>query len=223
VAQKKNAYERRALIFLPMTIPSYWKQASRELAQRDRVLRRLIKIHSGMAMRSRGDAFMTLARSIVGQQISLKAADSVWQKLLSTVPAISAQHIAKADSTALRNCGLSSNKVLYLQDLAQSFVSGLLNVAQWKHLDDDELIAELIQVKGIGRWTAEMFLIFYMMRPDVLPLDDLGLQRAMSMHYNHNRPLSKLKMHAIAKEWTPWRSVATWYLWRSLDPIPVEY
>jgi DNA-3-methyladenine glycosylase II len=206
-----------------MTIPTYWKQASRELAQRDRVLRRLIKIHSGLAMRSRGDAFMTLARSIVGQQISLKAADSVWQKLLSTVPAMNPKHIATADSTALRNCGLSSNKVLYLQDLAQSFVSGLLDVARWKHLDDDELIAELIQVKGIGRWTAEMFLIFYMMRPDVLPLDDLGLQRAMSMHYNHNRPLSKLKMRAIAKDWTPWRSVATWYLWRSLDPIPVEY
>ena len=206
-----------------MTIPAYWKQASRELAQRDGVLRRLIKNHSGLAMRSRGDAFMTLARSIVGQQISLKAADSVWQKILATVPAISAQHIAKADSAELRNCGLSGKKVLYLQDLAQSFVSGSLDVAEWKHLDDDELIAKLIQVKGIGRWTAEMFLIFYMMRPDVLPLDDLGLQRAMSMHYNNNRPLSKPRMRDIAKEWTPWRSVATWYLWRSLDPIPVEY
>jgi DNA-3-methyladenine glycosylase II len=223
VAQKKNAAERGALIFLPMTIPSYWKQASRELAQRDSVLRRLIKIHSGLAMRSRGDAFMTLARSIVGQQISLKAADSVWQKMLSAVPSISAQHIAGADSAKLRNCGLSSNKVLYLQHLAQHFVNGSLNVADWKRLNDDELIAELTQVKGIGRWTAEMFLIFYMMRPDVLPLDDIGLQRAMSMHYNKNRPLSKLKMRAIAIDWTPWRTVATWYLWRSLDPIPVEY
>ncbi len=166
---------------------------------------------------------MTLARSIVGQQISLKAADSVWRKLLSTVPAISAQHIAQAHSAELRNCGLTGNKVLYLQDLAQSFVNGSLDVAEWTHLDDDELIAELTQVKGIGRWTAEMFLIFYMMRPDVLPLDDIGLQRAMSMHYNKNRPLSKPRMRAIAKEWTPWRSVATWYLWRSLDPIPVEY
>jgi len=206
-----------------MNVPSYWKQASRELAQRDRVLKRLIKIHSGLAMRSRGDAFMTLARSIVGQQISLKAADSVWQKLLSTVPAISARHIAAANSAALRTCGLSGNKVLYLQDLAHSFVNGTLDVTKWTRLDDDELIAELTQVKGIGRWTAEMFLIFYMMRPDVLPLDDLGLQRAMNLHYNNNRPLSKPRMRAIAKAWTPWRSVATWYLWRSLDPIPVEY
>ena len=206
-----------------MTIPSYWKQASRELAQRDSVLRRLIKIHSNLAMHSRGDAFMTLARSIVGQQISLKAADTVWQRIHATVPSINAKQIAKVESTALRNCGLSSNKVLYLQDLARNFVDGSLDIAKWKHLDDDELIAELTRVKGIGRWTAEMFLIFYMMRPDVLPLDDIGLQRAMSMHYNKNRPLSKLKMRAIARDWAPWRSVATWYLWRSLDPIPVEY
>ena len=90
-------------------------------------------------------------------------------------------------------------------------------------MDDEALIAELTRLRGIGRWTAEMFLIFYMLRPDVLPLDDLGLQRAMSMHYNNDRPLSKLKMRSIAKRWVPWRSVATWYLWRSLDPIPVEY
>lgn len=211
------------MIPLLMTIPSYWKQASSELAQRDVVLRRLIKIYSGLSLRSRGDAFMTLARSIVGQQISLKAADTVWEKILSTVPAISAQNIAKADSAELRNCGLSGKKVLYLQDLAQAFVTGSLDIAKWKRLDDDELIAELTRIKGIGRWTAEMFLIFYMMRPDVLPLDDIGLQRAMSMHYNNNRPLSMHRMRAIAKNWTPWRSVATWYLWRSVEPIPVEY
>lgn len=206
-----------------MTTPAFWKQASQELEQRDSVLRRLIKIHRGLVIRSRGDAFVTLSRSIVGQQISVKAAETVWEKLLSTVPAISAQHIAGADGTKLRNCGLSGNKVLYLQNLAQHFVNGSLNVANWERLSDEELVAELIQVKGIGRWTADMFLIFYMMRPDVLPLDDIGLQRAMSMHYNKNRPLSKLKMRAIAKDWVPWRSVATWYLWRSLDPIPVEY
>ena len=174
-------------------------------------------------MRSRGDAFMTLSRSIVGQQISLKAAETVWGKLVSTVPAISAQHVAKVDGAALRNCGLSSKKVSCLQDLAHRFINGSLNLANWERLSDEELVAELIQVKGIGRWTADMFLIFYMMRPDVLPLDDIGLQRAMSMHYNKNRPLSKLKIRAIAKDWVPWRSVATWYLWRSLDPTPVEY
>jgi len=206
-----------------VTVPSYWKQASRELAQRDRVLKRLVRVHSGVSLRGRGDAFMTLARSIVGQQISLKAADTVWQKLLRTVPAISPMHIAGADGADLRNCGLSGKKVLYLQDLARSFVYGTLDISRWDRLDDEELIAELTRVKGIGRWTAEMFLIFYMMRPDVLPLGDIGLQRAMSQHYNNDRPLSVRRMRAIAKNWVPWRSVATWYLWRSLDPVPVEY
>jgi DNA-3-methyladenine glycosylase II len=90
-------------------------------------------------------------------------------------------------------------------------------------MDDEAVIADLMQVKGIGRWTAEMFLIFNMLRPDVLPVDDFGLQRAMSMFYNEGEPLSKLKIRAIGNQWQPWRSVATWYLWRSLDPSPVEY
>jgi len=127
------------------------------------------------------------------------------------------------DIEALRACGLSRTKVAYLQDLARHFVEERLNIARWDEMSDDEMIAELTQVRGIGRWTSEMFLIFYMMRPDVLPLDDIGLQRAMSLHYNQGKPLSKLKINSLAKRWTPWRSVATWYMWRSLDAIPVEY
>ena len=127
------------------------------------------------------------------------------------------------DTERLRGCGLSGQKVIYLRDLAARFQSGALDVAPWSQLDDETLIVELTQVKGIGRWTAEMFLIFYMARPDVLPLDDIGLQRAMSLHYNRGKPLSRLKMRRIGNNWAPWRSVATWYLWRSLDPIPVEY
>ncbi|MGZ8265359.1 MAG: DNA-3-methyladenine glycosylase family protein, partial [Burkholderiales bacterium] len=102
-------------------------------------------------------------------------------------------------------------------------LSGALEPARWRALDDETLVAELTQVKGIGRWTAEMFLIFYMTRPDVFPLDDIGLQRAMSLHYNAGKPLTKLRMRRIGKAWAPWRSVATWYMWRSLDPLPVEY
>ena len=103
------------------------------------------------------------------------------------------------------------------------FADGTLNSAAWIEMDDEALIDQLTQIKGIGRWTAEMFLIFHMLRPDVLPMDDLGLQRALSMHYNANQPVSRLKMRAIAKPWQTWRSVATWYLWRSLEPVPVEY
>ena len=206
-----------------MTFPEYWDQAARELAARDRVLSKLTTRHDGLALGSRGDAFSTLARAIVGQQISVKAAQTVWERLVAEVSAVTPANIAAADLARLRTCGLSGQKSAYLLDLAGRFVSGALDPGRWSALDDEALIEELIQVKGIGRWTAEMFLIFYMARPDVLPLDDIGLQRAMSLHYNAGRPLSKLKMRRIAKAWAPWRSVATWYLWRSLDPIPVVY
>lgn len=203
--------------------PDYWKQATREIAARDAVLKKLITKFKSLALGSRGDAFATLARAIVGQQISVKAAQSVWNRLTADLAAVSPATIVRAEAARLRGCGLSSRKVIYLQELAAHFHSGALAVDNWSQLDDEALIDELTQVKGIGRWTAEMFLIFYMARPDVLPLDDIGLQRAMSLHYNQGRPLSRLKMRRIGGTWAPWRSVATWYLWRSLDPIPVEY
>lgn len=206
-----------------MAVPDYWKQATRELSASDPVIKKLAARSRGLTLRSRGDAFNTLARSIVGQQISVKAAQSVWDKLTAIVPEMLPEMIHAHDADALRLCGLSRSKVVYLHDLARHFVEGRMRVARWKEMSDDELISELTQVRGVGRWTAEMFLIFYMSRPDVLPLDDIGLQRAMSLHYNEGKPLSKLKINAIAKSWKPWRSVATWYMWRSLDPVPVEY
>ena len=206
-----------------MKVPDYWHHAARELAARDKVLSTLTTRFQGLAMGSRGDAFATLARAIVGQQISVKAAQSVWDRLVTEMKAVTPANLSKAKIVRLRSCGLSGQKSAYLLDLAQRFHSGALEPARWTDLDDEALIVELTQVKGIGRWTAEMFLIFYMARPDVLPVDDIGLQRAMSVHYNAGRPVSKLKMRRIAKAWSPWRSVATWYLWRSLDPLPVEY
>lgn len=206
-----------------MTVPVYWKQATRELSRRDAVIKKLVATSRGLALKSRGDAFQTLTRSIVGQQISVKAAESVWQRLTAAVPAIRPDAIHAHDAEALRACGLSRSKVVYLQDLARHFVEKTLDFDNWERLSDEELIADLTRVRGIGRWTAEMFLIFYMTRPDVLPVDDIGLQRAMSLHYNRGRPLSQSKIRTIAKRWLPWRSVATWYMWRSLDPVPVEY
>ena len=203
-----------------MTAPAYWDEATRELASRDTVLSRLVTRYQALALGSRGDAFSTLARAIVGQQISVKAAQSVWGRVLTEVKQMAPVHFVQADSARLRACGLSGQKTAYLLDLARAFHSGSLDPASWTGLDDEALIAELTQVKGIGRWTAEMFLIFYMARPDVLPIDDVGLQRAMSLHYNSGRPVSKLKMQRIGKGWAPWRSVATWYLWRSLEPLP---
>jgi len=200
--------------------PSYWNVATGELARRDPVLRILIRNHEGPQLESRGDAFTILARSIIGEQISVQTAESVWQKLLESVGALGPAAIVRMDPSKLRACGLSSKKSNYLVDLAEHFLDGSLAQQQWSERDDEQLIAELTKVKGIGRWTAEMFLIFFMMRPDILPADDIGLQRAMSLHYNNGKPLSKLKIRQIATEWQPWRTVATWYLWRSLDPIP---
>jgi DNA-3-methyladenine glycosylase II len=204
-------------------LPAYWQQATTELAERDQVLRELLKRFPEVQLSSRGDAFGTLARSIVGQQISIKASDTVWKKVLTAVPELSPSAMAVMEDAALGACGLSQRKVSYLKDLALHFLDGSLDPARWHAMEDAAIIAELTEIRGIGRWTAEMFLIFNLLRPDVLPLDDLGLQRAMSLHYQQGEPLSKLKMSAISANWKPWRSVATWYLWRSLDPAPVAY
>ena len=206
-----------------MRTPEYWLQATRELAGRDAVLGGLIDRFQGLALGSRGDAFSTLARSIVGQQISVKAAQSVWNRLTGRLGTVTSESLARARKPTLRNCGLSGQKAGYLKDLAGKFRDGTLDASHWGALDNETLIVELTRVKGIGRWTAEMFLMFHLARPDVLPLGDLGLQRAMRLHYNRGRSLSIARMQKIGAAWAPWRTVATWYLWRSLDPVPVEY
>ena len=205
-----------------LMLPRYWPAAISELARRDAVLKVFIQRCRGLPVGSRGDAFQTLARAIVGQQISVKAAQSVWNRIALELGAVTPAGVLGAGSEALRECGLSRQKVLYLHDLAQRFASGALDVSGWRRLDDEALIVELTRVKGIGRWTAEMFLIFFMARPDVLPLDDVGLQRAMKLHYGRGRALTRSRMGNIAAGWAPWRSVATWYLWRSLDPVAAD-
>lgn len=207
----------------PKVTPSYWKAAVGELKEQDRILGKLISDYEGEMLCSQGDAFTTLTRAIVGQQISVKAAASVWYKLTLQLTEISPHIVFSADTDLLRTCGLSARKASYIKDLSAHFLTGIYDEAQWQSMDDESLIKLLIQFKGIGRWTAEMFLIFYMLRPDVLPLDDIGLQRAISIHYNQNKVVDKHLTKEIAKKWQPWRSVATWYLWRSLDPIPVAY
>ena len=203
--------------------PPYWKRAARELSAADPVLGALIVQYKGLTLASRGDAFQTLARSIVGQQISVKAAQSVWDRFVTAVGEMQPKRVLRLSVEQLRGCGLSGQKVNYLRDLSARFAEGAIDVSRWHDMEDESLIDELTEVKGIGRWTAEMFLIFYLTRPDVFPLADIGLQRAMQLHYNKGRELSDRRIAALGKLWSPWRSVATWYLWRSLDPIPVEY
>lgn len=206
-----------------MATPRYWSRAIRELGSRDPVLHRVIGRYPGERLRSREEPFTTLARSIVGQQISVNAADALWRRLEGALDVIEPRALAAAAVEDLRAAGLSRGKAAYLTDLGRRFRDGGVDPARWRRLDDEALIAELVQVRGVGRWTAEMVLIFNQLRPDVLPLDDVGLRRAAGLAYGHDGTLSKNALATLAEPWRPWRSVATWYLWRSLDPVPVSY
>ncbi|MGA0613037.1 DNA-3-methyladenine glycosylase family protein [Caldimonas sp. KR1-144] len=207
-----------------LVTPDYWDEACKHLSRRDRVMRKLIPQFGEARLQSRGDAFTTLARSIVGQQISVKAAQSVWERFAALLPArIAPLAVLELDPTSMRSVGLSARKVDYLLDLARHFEDGTVHVKRWADMDDEAIIEELVAIRGIGRWTAEMFLIFHLMRPNVLPLDDLGLLKGISVNYFSGEPVSRVEAREVGDAWSPYRSVATWYLWRSLDPLPVDY
>ena len=203
--------------------PEYWDRAKRALSRKDVVLKNIIRARPGVHLVRRGEPFLTLARAICGQQIAVKAAQSVWDRVVACCSEVTPERVLAVDRKKLRACGLSDRKTEYIADLAQHFADGAIHVHRWPGMSDEEIIAELVRVRGIGRWTAEMFLIFNLLRPDVLPLDDLGLQKAIRVSYYKKRPVSLRTMRKLGESWRPWRSVATWYLWRSLDPVPVEY
>jgi DNA-3-methyladenine glycosylase II len=206
-----------------VTRPAYWDKACADLVKRDRILKKLIPKFGPVHLMSRGDPFVTLARSVVGQQISVASAQAAWQRVESACPKLVPQQFIKLGQDKLMACGLSKRKAEYILDLAEHFVSGALHVGKWTSMEDEAVIAELTQIRGIGRWTAEMFLIFNLSRPDVLPLDDLGLIRAISLNYFSGEPVTRSEAREVAANWEPWRTVATWYMWRSLDPLPVDY
>lgn len=191
--------------------------------KRDRIMRKLIPQFGDMHLTGRSEAFTTLARSIISQQISVKAAESVWQRVIEVCPKCTPSQVLKAGPEKLSACGLSKRKAEYLIDLADHFKAKRVHADKWIEMDDEEVISELIQIRGIGRWTAEMFLIFNLLRPNILPLDDLGLLKGISINYFSGEPVSRSDAREVAANWEPWRTVATWYLWRSLDASPVVY
>jgi DNA-3-methyladenine glycosylase II len=203
--------------------PDYWEEACKHLAKKDRVMKRLIPQFGDACLESRGDAFTTLARSIVGQQISVKAAQSVWDRFAKLPRRMTPANVLKLKVDDMRAAGLSARKIEYLVDLALHFDSGIVHVDAWEDMSDEMIVAELIAIRGIGRWTAEMFLIFHLMRPNVLPLDDAGLINGISQSYFSGDPVSRSDAREVAVAWAPYCSVATWYIWRSLDPLPVAY
>jgi DNA-3-methyladenine glycosylase II len=211
------------LAAIKVATPEYWEEACKHLAKKDRVMRRLIPQFGDASLQSRGDAFVTLARSIVGQQISVKAAQSVWDRFALLPRKMTPANVLKLKVDDMRAAGLSARKVEYLVDLSLHFDGGLLSTQKWASMGDEEIITELVAIRGIGRWTAEMFLIFYLMRPNVLPLDDVGLINGISRNYFSGEAVSRSEAREVAAAWAPFCSVATWYIWRSLDPLPVEY
>ncbi len=206
-----------------MKKPIFWEKAKRYLIKRDKKLGSIIKRYPKDFLFSKSDPFYTLARSIVGQQISVKAAQAVWDKFETKIKNIDPETVKNTHFMTLKSCGLSKQKVKYLKSLSEAFINNKINPSKWKHYKDEEIISELIMINGIGRWTAEMYLIFNLCRPDIFPIDDIGAIKGVCHCYQLKYPIDKKKIINLSKKWKPYRSVATWYFWRSLDPIPVEY
>ncbi len=200
-----------------------WKLATNDLIKKDKILKKIINKYKSEKLQSKKNAFLTLAKSITGQQISVKAANSIWQKLEKKLKKINSKSILKLKKNEIAKCGFSKQKVNYLLNLAIFFEKNKNIEKKWKKIEDEKIIEDLVKIKGIGRWTAEMFLIFYLLRPNIFPSADLGLLKAISINYNLKYPLKDSEIKKFKKKWEPWATVATWYLWRSLDPIPVKY
>ena len=201
----------------------YWPIATRELAQRDGVMARLILSYPNSVMSSRGQPFYTLVRSVVGQQISVKAADSIWARFVLLVPKVTPKHVLVQSMDSLRSVGLSARKAEYIHAIAEFFVQKRVGQAYWEQRTDNEIIEELSSIRGIGRWTAEMFLMFTLLRPNVFPVDDIGLLRGLEKNYHGARVTPSVARAVYFERFSPCASVATWYLWRSLDPVEVRY
>lgn len=207
----------------PASMPLYWQEATKELVKNDRIMRKVIAHVGESYPGKRGDPFKTLIRSIIGQQLSVKAACSIWERFEKVCPACTPTHVIRTGGENFLKCGLSKRKTEYVIDLANHFKKGMVCPEKWEEMSDEEIIADLIRIRGIGRWTAEMFLIFNLHRPNVLPLDDAGLVKGISTAYFSGEPVTRMEMRELAVNWQPWCTVATWYLWRSLVAIPVEY
>jgi DNA-3-methyladenine glycosylase II len=202
-------------------VPDYWDKAKKELSAKDHILSELIEQYEDLELISRGDLFYTLIRSIIGQQISVKAASTVWSRLSEKVGEIIPENILSRSTYELRNCGLSGKKVEYIRGISESWND--YSNYEWETMDDEEIVKKLIQLRGVGRWTAEMILIFTLLRPDIFPIGDIGMIRGIEKTYNSGEKMSIDEIYKISEKWKPWRTVACCYMWSAVDPEPVEY
>ena len=201
--------------------PEYWETAKKELSDNDIILSRIINKFDDLELISRGDIFFTLIRSIIGQQISVKAASTVWSRFTEKVGEITPKNILSVDFEDLRSCGLSQKKTEYVIGISESWHE--YSLFDWNKMDDEEVIEKLIKLRGVGKWTAEMILIFTLLRPDVFPIGDIGMIRGIEKSYNSGVRMSNDELYALSEKWKPWRTVACCFMWRTVDPEPVEY
>lgn len=201
--------------------PPYWQEAVSFLHQQDEIISQLITTYPQHPLQhTHHNPFETLVKAVIGQQISVKAATAIFDRLSTQLASISPDNLLKLSESQLRECGLSRQKINYLQNIASAFMDGFLTPEQWHEMNDEQVIKQLTQIKGIGQWTAQMFLIFHLQRPDVLPLKDIGLINIIKQYYG-NLTLSQIT--ELSKKWQPYRTVAVWYLWLSYDGVAIHY
>jgi DNA-3-methyladenine glycosylase II len=208
-----------------MQNPQYWAEATAHLSQKCPIMAGLIARYPGEGLRPKGNSFLTLIRAISGQQISVKAADAIWARLEAAVVPLTPETVLATPDEILRNCGFSLQKINYLKNISAFFSARTIDENYWGKRDDATILTELVSIKGVGSWTAEMFLIFHLNRPDVFPVKDLGILKAIDLHYypTARKRKTPAQYQQLAKRWAPYRTVASWYLWRALDPVPVAY
>ena len=204
--------------------PAYWQKAKKILSKRDPVIRKIIKKYKKGFLTTRSKPFFSLCRTVVGQQISLASADSIWSKFSKKCKGnIKPRVVLKISSRNLKSAGLSRQKISYLKIIARAFENKSFNVREIKKMDDAKAIEYITKLKGLGVWSAEMFLMFNLNRQDIFPTKDIGLLRAISKNYKTTYPPSKRFLEKISKLHSGYRTVFTWYMWRSIDPTDVEY
>ena len=203
--------------------PKYWNKGKIHLSNKDKVLKKIIDQFSNQSLQLDDNSFHALVNSIIGQQISVSAANSMKKKLFALKRNITPRTIKNLKKNDLKKCGLSKQKILYINNIADFFLQNKEFVNQLNKANDLEIREKLIEIKGIGNWTVDMFLIFTHGSSNIFPSGDLGFVKAISKHYKKDLPLNDKFLSILFKRWSPYSSMATWYLWRSLDPIPVSY
>ncbi len=203
--------------------PKYWNKGKVYLSNKDKVLKKLIQTYRNEYLNLNSNYFHSLINSIIGQQISVSAADSMKTKFFKLKRNITPQTVSKLRTTDLRKCGLSRQKILYIRNISKFFLQKKKFIKNISNSSEEEIYNNLIEIKGVGNWTIHMFLMFSYGSSNIFPTGDLGFLKAISKLYNVQLPISEKKLKLLYKKWSPYSSQATWYLWRSLDPIPVNY